>query len=236
MIKRWQIGFQEAVTPIMEAISELHNLLLIIITIIAILVAGLILYVVIRYHNQRNPVPSKTSHNTLLEVIWTGIPAIIVLILLIPSLKTLYFVDQVPVSEMTITVIGHPWYWSYEYPDHENISFDSYLIPESNLKPGDLRLLAVDNPLVVPVGTTIRVISTSVDVIHSWAVPSLGIKKDTVPGRLNEFWIHVNKEGVYYGQCSELCGPGHGYMPIMVRVLSKDAFQEWIKISKTKFS
>lgn len=236
MIKRWQIGFQEAVTPVMEAITDLHNLLLIIIGIIAILVAGLILYVVIRYNSKNNPLPSKTSHNTFLEVIWTAIPAFIVLALLIPALKTLYFIDQVPVSEMTIKVIGHQWYWSYEYPDHENIAFDSYLIQDSDLKPGDLRLLTVDNPLVIPVGTTIRVISTSTDVIHSWAMPNLGIKKDTVPGRLNEFWIHVNKEGTYYGQCSELCGPGHGYMPIMVRVLSKADFQEWITEAKTKFS
>jgi cytochrome c oxidase subunit II len=234
--KAWQLGFQQAESPVMQRVAEFHDFLLMVTGAIAIVVSVLLATVLIRFRKKRNSTPSKTSHNTLLEVIWTAIPTVIVMAILIPSFKLLYFMDVVPESEMTVKIVAHQWYWSYEYPDHDNISYDSYMIPDEEIKENQFRLLSVDNPMVVPVGTTIRLITTSTDVIHSWAVPSLGIKKDSVPGRLNEIWVRIEKEGTYYGQCSELCGPGHGFMPIEVRAVSKGAFQTWVLESKTKLT
>ena len=231
----WQMGFQKAATPVMEKITDVHNLLLIIIFSIAVFVVGLILFACWRFRAAKNPTPSKVSHNTAIEIIWTLIPCLILIVIAIPSFKLLYYMDSVPKADLTVKVIGHQWYWTYEYPDHGNFAFDSYMIPENELQPGQPRLLAVDNPVVVPAGSVVRIIATSDDVIHSWAVPSFGIKKDTVPGRINETWFKVDKEGMYYGQCSELCGPQHGFMPIGVKVVSRQVFDEWAKGAQKKW-
>ena len=195
----WQMGFQEAVTPTMEKVNDLHNVMLVIIFSTASFVFCLLAYTVWRFRASKNPTPSKTSHNTLLEMVWTGIPVLILAVIAIPSVKLLYFMDKVEKADMTVKVIAHQWYWSYEYPDHGNFAFDSYMINDKDIdkSKGQLRLLEVDNRVVVPVDTNVRIIVTSGDVIHSWAIPSFGVKKDAVPGRINETWMRVTKEGVY---------------------------------------
>lgn len=227
--KPWQTGFQEAASPVMEQLASFHHGLLYMVYGVSIVVMLLLAYVVVRFRARRNPVPSKTTHHTGLEVIWTIIPVIIVIAIAIPSLRVLYKVDQVPEAEMTLKVIGSQWYWSYQYPDQGNIAFDSNIVPDKELKPGQVRLLSVDHPVVLPVDTTVRVQVTAADVIHSWAVPSLGVKKDAVPGRLNETWLRITKPGIYYGQCSELCGTNHGFMPIEIHAVSKQEFADWVK-------
>ena len=231
-----QMGLQPAASPVMEHITSFHNLLLVIISTIVFIVFCLLVYIMVRFHHKRNPIPSKTSHHTLLEVVWTTIPVIILLIIIVPSLKLLYFMDKAKDAEMTVKVTGHQWYWSYVYPDHDNISFDSLMLKDNELKPGQFRLLEVDNRLVIPVDTTVRVLLTSEDVLHSWAIPSMGVKTDTVPGRLNETWLRATREGVFYGQCSELCGREHGFMPIALEVVSKERFAEWVVEAKTKYA
>jgi len=231
----WQIGFQEAASPVMENISNVHTLLLWIISSIAVVVISLVLFACWRYRASKNSVPSTVSHHTALEVIWTLIPCLLLIVIAIPSFRLLYFMDRVPKADLTIKVIGHQWYWTYEYPDHGQFSFDSYMIPDHELQKGQPRLLSVDNPIVVPVGKVVRIIATSDDVIHSWAVPSLGVKKDTVPGRINETWFQIQKEGMYYGQCSELCGPKHGFMPIAVQAVSTVVFDEWVASAQKKW-
>lgn len=233
--KPWEIKFQKAATPVMEMVTHVHNTLLIVIFSIAILVGVLLIYVIWRFRKKKNPVPSQNTHNVPLEILWTLIPAVIVLVLMFPALRALYFMDQVPEAAMTVKVTGHQWYWTYDYPDNK-IGFDSYMLKDKDLKPGDLRLLSVDNPLVIPAQTVVRIQMTSTDVIHSWAVPSFGVKRDTVPGRLTEVWVKVDKEGTYYGQCSELCGPGHGFMPIEVRVVSKENFDKWLQEAAQKYA
>jgi cytochrome c oxidase subunit 2 len=223
-----QIGMQEAASPVMERLHDFHNLLLVTITAIALFVTGLLVYVMIRFNRRANPVPSTTTHHTLLEVAWTGIPVIILLLIAVPSFRLLYFMDKAPNPELTVKVTGHQWYWSFEYPDHENLAFDARMIEDKDLKPGQHRLLEVDQRIVVPVDTDIRVLVTGADVIHSFAIPSLGMKKDAVPGRLNETWFRANREGVFYGQCSEICGTGHGQMPVAIEAVSKEAFQQWL--------
>ena len=223
----WQFGFQPAVTPVMERIADFHTLLLIIITLITVLVLGLLIYTIVKFSAKNNPVPSKTTHNTAIEVLWTVVPVIILVIIAVPSFKLLYFADIVPAADMTIKAVGHQWYWTYEYPDQGKFSFDSYIIPDDELKPGQKRLLDTDTSVVVPVNTIIRVQITADDVLHAWAVPAFGVKLDAVPGRLNETWFEVTKEGTYYGQCSELCGIKHGFMPIKVQVVSKPKFEAW---------
>lgn len=232
----WQLGLQEAATPVMEQIQDFHNLLLVIITAIMILVLGLLLYVVFRYHEKRNPNPSKTTHNTLIEVIWTAVPVIILVVIAIPSFKLLYYEDQVVDAEMTVKAIGRQWYWSYEYPDHGGFAFDSFMIPDEEIDPseGELRQLSVDTPVVLPVDTNVRILTTSSDVLHSFAMPSMGVKIDAVPGQLNETWVRVEEEGTYYGQCSELCGVGHNAMPIEIRAVSQQEFQSWIETQQAK--
>ncbi len=227
-LQNWQIGFQPPVSPVMEKLVEFHSLMLYIVIAIVVLVFGLLLYVCIKFNKKANPIPSTTTHNTLIEIIWTVIPIIILVVIAIPSIRILYFMEKDYTPDMTIKVVGHQWYWSYQYPDHHNISFDSYIIPEQDLKPGQLRLLSVDNNLVVPTDTNVKVLITSGDVLHSWAVPSLGIKMDAIPGRTNEIWFRVTKSGIYYGQCSEICGVGHGFMPIAVEAVSKEQFDQWI--------
>jgi cytochrome c oxidase subunit 2 len=224
----WQLNLQAAASPVMESIHDFHNLLLVIIFAISIFVLILLAVTVIKFSAKRNPVPSKTTHHTMLEVVWTVVPIIILVIIAIPSFKLLYLSDVTPKADMTIKAIGHQWYWSYEYPDHGNISFDANMIADADIKPGQLRLLETDNAVVVPVNQTVRVQVTATDVLHSWAVPAFGVKRDAVPGRLNETWFKVEKEGTYYGQCSELCGINHGFMPIQVRVVSRQKFDEWV--------
>ena len=206
--KDWGINFQQAVTPVKEEIHKFHGLLLVIITSITLFVLALLLIVIVKFRKKANPVPSKTTHNTLLEIIWTAVPILILVVIAVPSMKLLYFADKAEEADITVKAIGRQWYWSYEYPDHGDISFDSAPVDDKDLQPNQKRLLSVDNPLVVPVGATVRVLITSSDVIHAWGVPSLGVKRDAVPGRLNETWFKIDREGVFYGHCYEICGPG----------------------------
>jgi len=232
----WQLGFQPPATPVKDRLSAFHDELLIIITLITIFVLGLLVYVMWRFNQQRNPVPSRTSHNTVIEMLWTVVPVLILVIIAIPSFKLMYYMDRVPNPEMTIKVTGHQWYWSYEYPDQGGLTFDSNMIPEDQLKPGQKRLLDVDNPLVVPADTIIRVLITGTDVIHSWFVPSFGVQEYAIVGRLNESWMKIEHPGTYYGQCNQICGVNHAFMPIKVEALSKDAFQHWLGDAKKKFA
>jgi cytochrome c oxidase subunit 2 len=186
----------------------------------------------VRFRRSRNPVASTTTHNTLIEVIWTTVPVLILAAIFIPSLKLHYYMDKAQHPDMTIKAIGHQWYWGYSFPDHGIDEYASNMKKENELKPGEPRLLSVDNPLVVPVNTTVRVLLTGADVIHSFAMPAFGIKTDSVPGRLNETWFHANKTGIFYGQCSELCGTSHGFMPIEIRVVEKPVFDEWVNRAK----
>lgn len=226
----WQIGLQEAATPVMHQLTEFHHTLLIIIFAIGIFVMLLLAYVIIRFNAKANPVPSKTTHNTLLEILWTAVPVVVLVYICIPSMRTLYYNETIENAEMTLKVIGNQWYWNYEYPDQGGIAFSSNIIPDEEIDPakGQIRLLSVDNKVVLPVDTTIRVQVTGADVIHNWAVPAFAMKIDAVPGRLNEGWIRIDKEGTYYGQCSELCGIRHGFMPIQVEAVSKEAFNAWV--------
>jgi cytochrome c oxidase subunit 2 len=232
----WELGFQPAATPVKERLSAFHDELLIIIALITAFVLGLLLYVIVRFNHQRNPVPTRTSHNTVIEMLWTVVPVLILVLIAIPSFKLMYYMDRVPDPEMTIKVTGHQWYWSYEYPDQGGLTFDSNIIPEAELKPGQKRLLDVDNPLVVPADTTIRVQITGTDVIHSWFVPSFGVQEYAIVGRLNESWMKIEHEGTYYGQCNQICGVNHAFMPIKVVAVAKDAFPRWVEDAKKKFA
>jgi len=232
----WQMGFQPAATPVMERIHDLHNLLLVIVVAITLFVLALLLYVAVRFNEKANPVPSKTTHNTLLEVAWTVIPIIILVVISVPSLKLLYFMDRTHNPEMTLKVTGHQWYWSYEYPDDGGFTFDSIIVDEEDLEEGQTRLLTVDEEVVLPVDTDIRVLLTSDDVIHNWAVPAFGIKIDTVPGRTNETWVRISREGTFKGQCSELCGVNHGFMPISVKAVSKEAYAAWVLTAQEEYA
>ena len=238
----WQMNFRPSATPVMDDIVEFHNLLLVIEVIIVLFVLGLMVYICVKFNAKANPVPSKTTHNSLLEVVWTVIPIIVLIVIAVPSMKLLVFMDKAPKEkvEMTLKVIGHQWYWSYEYPDAGNLAFDSNIIPDEEIdaSKGQIRLLEVDNRIAIPVDTTIRVLMTSDDVLHNWAVPAFGIRMDTVPGRINESWIRVPaaRAGVYRGQCSELCGVNHGYMPIVIEAKSKQDFAKWLNKAKKEFA
>lgn len=232
----WQMGMQPAATPVMAAITSLHNLLLVIIFGIAAIVVALMVYVLVRFSAKANPTPTKTSHNTLVEVIWTVVPIMILVVIAIPSFKLLYFMDRTAEAEMTIKAIGHQWYWSYEYPDHGDLAFDAVMKTDDELADGEPRLLATDNRVVLPVDTNIRILVTAEAVVHSWAVPSFGVKTDAVPGRLNETWVRIEREGSYYGQCSELCGIHHAFMPIDIKAVSKEAFAAWVEKAKKEFA
>jgi cytochrome c oxidase subunit 2 len=181
-------------------------------------------------------VPSRTTHHTLVEVVWTVVPVLILVVIAIPSLRILYYSDHVETADMTLKAIGHQWYWSYEYPDHGNFTFDALRKPDEELASGEPRLLATDLNVVLPVDTTIRLLITADDVLHAWAVPSFGVKRDAVPGRINETWVRIEREGVYYGQCSELCGRDHAFMPIAVEAVSKEKFQQWVSEAQSKFA
>ena len=240
----WQIMMQPAATPVMERIISFNNLLLIIEGVIVLFVLALMVIIFVRFRASRNPVPSKTTHNTTLEVVWTVIPILILVIVAVPSMRLLFYMDKIPTEgaeaedypEMTLKITGHQWYWSYEYPDHGEFVFDSIIIENDSIKPGQRRLLEVDNRVVLPVNTNVRLLMTSEDVIHNWAVPAFGVKMDTVPGRINESWIRITKEGTYFGQCSELCGVNHGFMPIAVDAVSKEKFDAWVEQAKEKFA
>ena len=234
--KPWQVFFQDPMSPTAEKIYDLNVFLLWIEVIITVFVLGLMAYICIRFRAKANPTPSKTTHNTPLEVLWTGVPILILIIIAVPSLKVLYFADKTQDAEMTLKVIGNQWYWTYEYPDHEGLTFDSYPIPDEELKEGQPRLLSVDNPVVLPAKTNIRLLMSSNDVIHNWGMPSLAIKLDTTPGRVNETWTHINQPGDYYGMCSELCGVNHSFMPIHIKALPKSEFNEWIASAKKEFA
>ncbi len=228
----WQLGFQDAATPIMRQIADFHLFLNIIITVVALFVLALMIYVMVRFNEKRNPTPSRTTHNTLLEVAWTVVPIFILVVIAIPSFRLLFAQYDFPKADVTITATGSQWYWSYEYPD-EGIRFDSIMVPEANLKEGQPRLLTVDREVVVPVNKNVIVGLKSNDVIHNWAVPSFGVKLDAVPGRLQLTWFRAESEGIYYGQCSELCGRNHAFMPIAVRVVSQDEYDAWVAEHKS---
>jgi cytochrome c oxidase subunit 2 len=232
----WQLSLQDPKSPVMEGVFNFHNLLLVVQFGIVGLVLAILAYCIIRFNAKRNPVPSRTSHNTLLEIIWTALPVVILIIIAIPGLRLLYYQDRVQDADMTLKVAGHQWYWSYSYPDHGDFTFDSIIVPDEELKEGQPRMLTVDNRVVLPVDTNIRILLTGEDVIHSWAVPSIGVKVDATPGRINERWVRINQEGVYYGMCSELCGVNHAYMPIEVHAVSKEAFAEWVGQAREEFA
>ena len=232
----WQLSFQNPATDLMKEVVTLHNGILIVMTVITLFVLFLLFYVSFRFSAKRNPVPSTTTHNTIIEILWTAIPIVILVVMAIPSFKLLYKQEKSDSYDMTVKVIGHQWYWEYEYPDHGNFYFESYMIEEEDLQKGDLRLLTVDNPLVIPANKNIQILITAGDVLHSWAMPSMGIKTDAVPGRLNETWINVKEPGTYRGQCSEICGRGHGFMPVVVKVLPENEFMAWVNQAKNNYA
>jgi cytochrome c oxidase subunit 2 len=232
----WQMYFQPAASPVAERFHEFHAFLLVLITLITAFVLGLMLYVIVRFRASANPVPSRTTHNTLIEVLWTVIPVIILVVVAIPSFKLLYYVDRAQDPDMTVKVTGHQWYWSYEYPDNGNFTFDSNLVQEADLKPGQLRLYEVDNHIVLPVNTKVRILVTSTDVMHAWFVPPVGVQMYAVPGRVNETWVEVEREGTFHGQCNQICGINHGFMPIEIEAVSKDKFKVWAAAAQKKFA
>lgn len=237
--KEWQHGYQEAASPVMEQFVWLHDYVMIIITVITIFVTLLIAYICIRFRASRNPNAQQFAHNTTIEVLWTVLPVIILVAIAIPSLRTHFQYSNnetiIANPDMTLKVTGNQWYWSYEYPDY-GISFDSNMKKDDELAEGEPRLLAVDNAIVVPVNKVVRVQVTSADVIHAFALPAFGVKQDTVPGRLNETWFKATREGIFYGQCSELCGKYHGFMPIEIHVVSEEVFKQWVAAAKVKFA
>ena len=246
-MKEWQFGFQESITDVMDDISWFNSFTLIIITVITLFVLALLIACIFKFSSKANPVPSRTSHNTMIEVVWTIVPILILVVIAIPSFRLLYKQLDIPEYQMTVKAIGYQWYWGYEYTDEgmDDLYFDSYMVGDALDPAKDKadreafaekrgltlnevpRLLAVDNELVIPVNTTVRLQVTSEDVIHAFAMPSMGVKIDAIPGRLNETWFHARNEGVYYGQCSELCGVNHAFMPIAVRVVSDDQYKTW---------
>jgi len=231
----WQLGLQAGATPVMDDIVWFHNVLLWMISAIVLFVLALLIVVVVKFNARSNPVPSRTTHNTLIEVAWTVVPVLILVAIAVPSFRLLFYQLNTPKADLTIKATGKQWFWTYSYPD-QKIEFDSLLVQDKDLKPGQPRLLTVDNELVVPVNKIVRVQTTGADVIHSWSVPSFGVKIDAIPGRLNETWFKAEREGVYYGQCSQLCGRDHAFMPIAVHVVSQQDFAAWLETAKKKFS
>jgi cytochrome c oxidase subunit II len=232
----WQLGFQQSASPNQDHIDWFHDFLLVLITLITAFVLALLVYVMVRFNAGANPVPSKNTHNTLLEVIWCVVPVLILLIIAIPSFKLLFDQLVIPPADLTVKATGKQWYWTYSYPDNGNFEFDSLMVPDKDLKAGQPRLLAVDNEMVVPVNKVVRVVTTGADVIHAFGVPSFGVVVDAIPGRLNETWFKPVREGVYYGQCRELCGKDHAFMPIAVRVVSENEFAAWAAQAKQKYA
>jgi cytochrome c oxidase subunit 2 len=235
--EEWQLDLQQMVTPVGHAVAAFHTWLVWLIAAITLFVLALLVAVVVRFNERANPVPSRTTHNTLIEVVWTVVPVLILIAIAIPSFRVLRDQLVIPPHDIVVKATGHSWYWSYEYPaDQGNFRFESNMVPENELKPGQPRLLAADNEMVVPVNKVVRMQITAADVMHNFAVPSFGIRLDAIPGRLNETWFKAEREGIYYGQCSELCGNGHPYMPINVRVVSEQDYAAWLAQAKQKFA
>ena len=235
--ENWQLSFQQPATDLMSDIISFHSYILMpIITGISLLVLGLLLYIMFRFNSNRNQIASTTTHNTVIEILWTVIPVILLIIIAIPSFRLLYVSETIPKADLTIKAIGNQWYWTYEYPDFDDISFDANMLLEHELSDPKLRLLETDTQIVVPVDKVVKLQITSADVLHAWTIPAFGVKMDAVPGRLNETWFKANKEGIYYGQCSELCGPKHAFMPINVKVVSDKEFEEWLNFAKSEYA
>jgi cytochrome c oxidase subunit 2 len=225
-----QLDLPKGVTVIARQLYTFHQTLLIIITLITLFVLVLLAYVAVRYRKSANPVPSRTTHNAKIEFVWTVVPVLILAFIAFPSFKLLYFMDRAEKPEMTVKITGHQWYWNYEMPDQKIEDYSSNLVPDDKITPKQIRLLSVDYPLVVPVDTTIQILLNGADVIHSWLVTDLGVQKSAFPGRTNETWMKIDKEGTYYGQCTQICGDRHGYMPIEVRAISKQKFAQWAEL------
>jgi len=238
----WEFGFQRPATPVMENIVHFHTGLLYTIAVISGFVLVLLILIMVRFNARANPTPSRTTHNTGLEIAWTLIPVLILVGIAIPSFRLLFFQLTIPAmsaenGDITIKATGKQWYWTYSYPDHGNFEFDSLMVRDpAQLRPDQPRLLGVDNELVVPVNKYVRVLTTGAEVIHSFAVPAFGIKIDSIPGRINETWFRATREGIFYGQCSELCGKDHAFMPIAVRVVNDEAFKAWVEDAKKKYA
>ncbi|MBC9208742.1 cytochrome c oxidase subunit II [Roseomonas aerophila] len=232
----WAMGLQAAAGPVKDAIHDFNQLVLWIITAITIFVGVLLLYVMWRFRASKNPVPSRTSHHTLLEVAWTVVPVLILIVIAIPSFRLIYYQDRAVDADMTINVTGRQWYWHYAYPDAGNLAFDSYPVATADLQPGQLRNLDVDNPLVIPVGKNIRVLTTGQDVIHSFFVPSLGVQKYTIPGRTLETWFRADRAGTFYGQCNQICGQNHWFMPIVVKAVPQAEYDAWLEQARQRFA
>jgi len=233
----WQLGFQGAASPIMEQIDQFHWWLLIISTLITLFVLALLIIIFVRFNEKANPTPSTTTHHTMLEVAWTVIPVLILVAIAVPSFRLLFNQLDVPKADLTIKATGTAgWTWIYEYPDHGGLNFISSMVQDKDLKPGQPRLLSVDNEVVVPVNKIVRVQVTAEGIIHAFALPSFGVKIDAIPGRLNETWFKATKTGWFYGQCSELCGINHAYMPIAIRVVTEEEFNKWLADAKKKFA
>ena len=235
--QNWQIGMQSAASPVMSRIEDFHTLLLYIITAVCLFVLALLIWVMVRYNQRANPVPSKTHHNTTLELAWTLLPVVILVAIAIPSFRLLYFEAEIPKPDVTIKAIGKQWFWTYEYPKDGDFQFDSTMLSDAAAaKAGEPRLLGVDHPVYVPVNKVVEIDTTGADVIHSWAVPAFGVKMDAVPGRINRTWFKATALGTYYGECSQLCGANHAFMPIEVKVVSEADYDAWIARSKKKFA
>ena len=231
----WELGLQQSATPVMDDITWFHNFLLWLIAGIVLFVLALLTIVVMKFNARANPEPSRTTHNTAIEIIWTVVPVLILVMVAVPSFRLLFYQLKVPAADVTVKVTGKQWFWSYSYPDSK-FEFDSLMVQDKDLKPGQLRLLSVDNDMVVPVNKVVKVLVTGADVIHSFSVPSFGIKIDAIPGRINETWFKADREGMYYGQCSQLCGRDHAFMPIAVRVVSEKEYTAWLDQAKKKFA
>jgi cytochrome c oxidase subunit 2 len=232
----WEMGMQRSFGPIKDRIIELHDLVLVIITLITLFVGGLLIWVMIRYNSRRNPIPSQTSHNTVIEILWTVIPVLILVVIAIPSFRLIYYQDRTPDPDMTIKVTGHQWYWEFTYPDQGNIDIESRYIHDEDLKPGQLRLLDVDNQVVIPVGKKIRILTSSSDVIHSFFIPALGVQRYAIPGRTIETWLEADQVGTFYGECNQICGQDHSRMPISVKAISEADFKTWVEAAKKSAS
>ena len=235
--ENWQLSFQEPATDLMSDIISFHSYILMpIITGISILVLFLLLYIAFRFNSSKNQVASTTTHNAVVEILWTVIPVVLLIIIAIPSFRLLYVSETIPKADLTIKAIGNQWYWSYEYPDYGDIVFDANMLNDDELSDPKLRLLETDTQIVVPINKVVKLQITSNDVLHAWTIPAFGVKMDAVPGRLNETWFKANREGIFYGQCSELCGPKHAFMPINVKVVSETEFESWIDFAKEEYA
>jgi cytochrome c oxidase subunit 2 len=236
MPQPWEIGMQPAHSPVKEGIHDLNVLVTVIISAIVVLVAALLLWVAYRFDSRRNPTPSRISHNTPLEIAWTVVPVLILVVIAIPSFRLVYFEDRTDHPDMTVKVTGHQWYWEYGYPDADNMHFNSYIVQDADLKPGQPRLLTADTQLVLPVGKNIRILTTSGDVIHSFFIPSLGVQRYAIPGRVIETWVKIDKPGDYYGECNQICGTNHSQMPIDVHAVTEADYETWLKQAKAKYN